>query len=82
LYNAKNSVTEEKVKQALGDSVQTVENCVKEGLSWLESNSDATKEQYEERKKMSEDVIKPVMMKLYQDSQGQQQEGPQVSEVD
>ena len=91
LYNAKNSVTEEKVKEALGDSVQTVENCVKEGLSWIDSNSEATKEQYEEKKKMCEDVIKPVMMKLYQDAQGSQgaqgegpqgSEGPQVSEVD
>ena len=63
LYNARNSVGEEKVKEALGDSVNDVENVVKEGIEWLESHPDASKEEYEEKQKMYEDKIKPIMMK-------------------
>ena len=86
LYNARNSVGEEKVKEVLGDSVNDIENIVKEGIKWLESNPEATKEEYEEKQKSYEDKIKPIMMKLYENSgMGSNQEGkegPQVSEVD
>jgi len=82
LYNARNSVGEEKVKEALGDLTKDVENVVKEGIEWLESNPEATKEEYEEKQKIYEDKIKPIMMKLYENSGMGNQEGPQVSEVD
>ena len=70
------------MKEALGDSVNDVENVVKEGIEWLESHPDASKEEYEEKQKIYEDKIKPIMMKLYENSGMGNQEGPQVSEVD
>lgn len=93
LYNARNSVREDKVKEALGaDTVKEVETWVQEGIDWLESHTDESKEAYEEKQKSYEDKIRPVMMKLYQDSgMGQSVppseapssgKGPSVEEVD
>ncbi len=69
LYNARNSVREDKVKETLGEStVQEVEDMVKEGLEWMESNQNAEKEEYEEQQKKYEEKIKPILMKLYQNA--------------
>lgn len=66
LYNVRNSMKEEKVREKVGvDDVNTVETVVKEGLEWLESNQEETKEVYEEKQKEYEGKIMPVMMKLY-----------------
>jgi len=86
LYNTRNSIREEKVKEALGDTTN-IEEWIKEGIEWLESNSDATKEQYDEKQKLYEDKIKPVMMKLYENSgmgasATTETGGPKVEEVD
>jgi len=88
LYNTRNAVREEKVKETLGKTVDEVEGWVKEGMDWLETNPAATKEEYVEKQKLYEDKIKPVMMKLYENSGSpgasseSQSSGPQVSEVD
>jgi heat shock protein 1/8 len=69
LYNTRNSVREDKVKETLGEStVQEVEDMVKEGIEWLESNQNAEKEEYDEQQKKYEDKIRPIMMKLYQNA--------------
>jgi L1 cell adhesion molecule like protein len=69
LYNTRNAVREDKVKETLGEStVSEVEEWIKEGIEWLDENSEATKEEYDEKQKYYEDKIKPVMMKLYEKS--------------
>jgi heat shock protein 1/8 len=69
LYNTRNTIREDKVKETLGEgTVQEVEGWVKEGIDWLESNQDAQKEEYDEKQKQYEDKIRPVMMKLYEKS--------------
>ncbi len=69
LYNTRNAVREDKVKETLGEStVSEVEGWIKEGIDWLEANPEAEKEEYDEKQKMYEDKIKPVMMKLYEKS--------------
>ena len=69
LYNTRNSVREDKVKETLGEStVAEVEGWVKEGIEWLEANGEAGKEEYDEKQKAYEEKIKPVMMKLYEKS--------------
>ena len=79
LYNTRNSIREEKVKETLG-STDDIESWIKEGIEWLDANPNATKDEYEEKYKLYENKIKPVMMKLYENSgMGQ---GPEVSEVD
>ena len=69
LYNTRNAVREDKVKETLGeDTVNEVEGWIKEGIDWLEANPEAEKEEYDEKQKEYEDKIKPVMMKLYEKS--------------
>ena len=94
LYNTRNTVREDKVKETLGeDTVKDVEGWVQEGISWLESHPDSEKEEYDAKQKECEDKIRPVMMKLYQGGPGEgvqmgpgvQTEtthGPSVDEVD
>jgi L1 cell adhesion molecule like protein len=93
LYNTRNAVREDKVKDTLGEgTVEEVEGWVKEGIEWLEANPEAMKEEYAEKQKMYEEKIRPVMMKLYEKSgaPGSGPEGggaadgpgPRVEEVD
>jgi L1 cell adhesion molecule like protein len=94
LYNSRNAIREEKVKETLGEStVNEVEEWIKEGIEWLEANPEAEKEEYDEKQKQYEDKIKPVMMKLYEksgmggqggmpDMSGAAESGPRVEEVD
>lgn len=93
LYNTRNSVQEEKVKETLGEeTVKDIESWVKEGIQWLEDHSDETKEVYDQKQKEYEEKIRPVMMKLYQqsgvgqdipsDSAASSTKGPSVEEVD
>ncbi len=98
LYNSRNAIREEKVKETLGeDTVKDVEAWVKEGIDWLDANPEAEKEEYDEKQKYYEDKIKPVMMKLYEKSgmggqggmpdisgmnMGGDESGPRIDEVD
>ena len=69
LYNTRNAIREDKVKDTLGENtVSEVEGWIKEGIEWLEANPEAEKEEYDEKQKMYEEKIRPVMMKLYEKS--------------
>jgi L1 cell adhesion molecule like protein len=69
LYNTRNTVREDKVKDTLGaDTVKEVEEWVSEGISWLDAHQDEDKEMYDGKQKEYEEKIRPVMMKLYADS--------------
>ena len=71
LYSTRNSIREEKVKETLGEStVNEIEEWVKEGIDWLDNHQDhnVSKDVYHSKKKEYEDKIRPVMMKLYQNS--------------
>ena len=66
LYNARNSMHDEKVKETLGeDDVKKVEEVVTKGISWLDEHSDEEPEVYESQRKSVETDIQPIMMKLY-----------------
>jgi L1 cell adhesion molecule like protein len=90
LYNTRNAVREDKVKETLGENtVNEVEGWIKEGIDWLEANPEAEKEEYDEKQKHYEDKIKPVMMKLYEGAgspgaapDAATDAGPRVDEVD
>jgi molecular chaperone DnaK (HSP70) len=45
---------------------QTVEEAVESAISWLEKNSEATAEEFKQKKKEFEEVVQPIMSKLYQ----------------
>jgi len=95
LYGVRNSTEEEKVKAALSqEDKDLVEKTVKEGLEWLESNKETEKVELEQKKKEYEDIIRPVLMKMYTGastsdfSKGAAQDvpesgpGPKIEEVD
>jgi L1 cell adhesion molecule like protein len=92
LYNARNSIREEKVKSQLGEEdIDAVEKVVTEGLEWLDQNSSAAAEEIKEKQKGWEDTIRPILMKLYASASGEasasdqpsdQPSEPKVDEVD
>jgi heat shock protein 1/8 len=89
LYNARNSLQEEKVKEKLGSEAETALEDIDEGLRWLESNQEEEKEVYENKLKEVENRVKPTFMKLYQDAakdfhpeDSSSNAGPRVEEVD
>jgi L1 cell adhesion molecule like protein len=70
LYNTRNSLREDKVKETLGENtVSDTETIVNEGLAWLEANGESAEvEELKAKQKHYEEQITPVMMKLYQSS--------------
>ncbi len=68
LYNSRNSLNEEKVKEKLGEEATTALATVEEGISWLSDHQEESKETYTEKQKEYTDKIQPTMMKLYQDA--------------
>lgn len=91
LYNARNSLQEEKVKEKLGAEAESALATVSEEIQWLEAHGDEEKEVYTEKQKEVEGKIRPTMMKLYQDAAKDFQAsgggaeagpGPKVEEVD
>ena len=88
-YNIKSSVlNEDKMKQALGDDLSTVEKTVEETLKWIEDNSSATTEEFEEKYKQTESLLMPLVSKAYSAGmpanvpQGGSQGGPKNDDVD
>lgn len=88
LYNMRNSLREEKVKEKLApEDLSTAEKEVEAGLEWLNDHSNAEPEEYQERQKSAEGVLRPIMMKLYEGVKGTEAEAdapsqPHVEEVD
>jgi len=89
LYNARNSLQEEKVKEKLGADADAALAIVSEGITWLEGHAEEEKAVYNEYQKTAEEKIRPTMMKLYQDAAadyknagGGAAAGPTVEEVD
>lgn len=92
LYNARNTVREEKTKEKLEpEDVQKAEDVLKEHIEWLDTHLEEDKDSYKDRYKQAEEAIRPILMKLYgakDMSQGQEgvnvepQVKPTVDEVD
>lgn len=65
LYNVRNSLQEEKVKEKLGEDAARGSALVQEGLDWLSSNEGASAEEFTEKQKHYEEQLRSIMMKLY-----------------
>jgi L1 cell adhesion molecule like protein len=70
LYNARNSLQDDKVKEKLGEEATAALKVVDEGLAWLEEYQGAETEEFKEKMKEYETKIRPVMMKLYAETSG------------
>jgi L1 cell adhesion molecule like protein len=90
LYNARNSLQEEKVKEKLGEEAEMALASVSEGIAWLDAHPDDTKDSYAEYQKQVEEKVRPTLMKLYKDAAADYQDayasapgpGPKIEEVD
>jgi L1 cell adhesion molecule like protein len=65
-FSVRNSIREEGVAAKISaDDKAVVEGLVDEVIAWLDGNSTAEKEEYDDKRKTLEDKIAPIMMKLY-----------------
>lgn len=67
-YSLKNQIND---KEKLGGKLsseekETVESAVDEHIKWLESNHEADTEEFKEHKKQLEEIVQPIISKLYQ----------------
>jgi heat shock protein 5 len=70
LYGLKNQVAD---KEKLGgklseDETSTITEAVEDKISWLDGHQDAEAEEYKEAKKEVEEIVSPIINKLYKDS--------------
>ncbi|KAK9458555.1 heat shock protein 70 family [Lipomyces oligophaga] len=67
-YSLKNTLSEEKVKEKLGEEDQSkLTKAIDEAVEWLDANQTATTEEFGDKQKELESVANPIMMKFYQD---------------
>lgn len=94
LYNARNTVRDEKTKEKLlPEDVQKAEEVLKEHIEWLDTHPEESKDGFKDRYKMAEEAIRPILMKLYgakdmsqaggvEQASSEPQPQPKVEEVD
>ena len=79
VYNVKQAAEDSSAEKKLNAAdLETVKSKTQEVMAWLDRNSMAEKEEYEEKKEDLERVCSPIMAKLH----GQQQEQEQEPEFD
>nr|XP_023015281.1 heat shock 70 kDa protein cognate 3 isoform X3 [Leptinotarsa decemlineata] len=71
-YSLKNQIGDkEKLGAKLSDDEKTkMEEAIDEKIKWLEDNQDTEAEDYKKQKKELEDVVQPIIAKLYQGAGG------------
>merc|ERR1711982_135860 len=71
-YSLKNQLSDkEKLGGKLSDDEQSkIEEIINEKIKWLEDNTDASAEDLEAQKKEMEDIVQPIIAKLYQGQGG------------
>merc|ERR1711959_339917 len=70
-FQMKNTLNEEKLKEAFTDEDKTtIQSTADEGLQWLEGNQDAEADVIEGKKKELEAKFNPIMMRVYQATGG------------
>ncbi|KAF6777324.1 hypothetical protein AHF37_03052 [Paragonimus kellicotti] len=62
---------DDKLKEKLSaDEHSTIKTAVEEAISWIDSHPQAETEEIQERKKKLEQIVQPIMSKLYQQTGG------------
>ncbi|GAM18155.1 hypothetical protein SAMD00019534_013300 [Acytostelium subglobosum LB1] len=70
VYQIKNTIGDnEKLGSKIsGDDKEAIETAIKDALEWIEVNSSASKEEFDEQYKILEKVVQPIFSKLYQEA--------------
>ncbi|KAJ4460181.1 putative Heat shock cognate 70 kDa protein [Paratrimastix pyriformis] len=70
-YSIRNTIQDEKVGSKLSaDDKKHIEDAVKGALAWLDAHQQEDKAAYDAKQKELEEVINPIMMRLYQGAAG------------
>jgi len=70
-YNLRNTMKEENVASKISEGdKQKIEEAIDSTLRWVESNPTANKEDFDEKQKEIEEIVQPIMTKLYQQGGG------------
>eukprot|EP01156_Anaeramoeba_ignava_P021781 Anaeramoba_ignava/c19728_g1_i1.p1 GENE.c19728_g1_i1~~c19728_g1_i1.p1 ORF type:complete len:633 (-),score=275.20 c19728_g1_i1:52-1950(-) len=71
-YNLKYTITdEEQISQKISaEDKDKISAAADDVLSWLAANQDASKEEYDEKQKMLEELAMPILSKAYQEAGG------------
>ena len=70
-YSVKNSISDPNLSGKLDSTDKTtLETAVKEALEWLDQNQQASDTEFETRRKSLEEIVNPIMIKLYQGQGG------------
>jgi L1 cell adhesion molecule like protein len=75
LYGVKNSLNGEGVKDKLGDDFDKATKTIEDALSWLDNQTESSKEDYSNKQTELEGVLMPIMTKLHQGSGGDPSSG-------
>ena len=70
-FSLKRQVDELKIQD---DDKESIINIVEEKLEWLNDNQEASTEEFKEAKKAIEEVAQPIIAKMYQQGQGQDEQ--------
>lgn len=71
IYSARNSINEEKLKEKISsEDRETIESKIKEMQEWLDANSSASTEEFQDKTKEFEGVFHPIMQKVYAETGG------------
>jgi len=66
-YQLRNSISDEKISALLeAADKEKLNKAIDETIEWLDHNQEATKDEYESRRKELEGVANPIMTKMYQ----------------
>lgn len=69
-YSMKQTINDKLGEKLDSEDKEKIEQAVEDALSWLDANSDAEKEEYEEKLKEVQDVAQPIVSKVYAESGG------------
>ncbi|KYR00848.1 heat shock protein [Tieghemostelium lacteum] len=70
-YQVKNSIKDEKLAGKISeDDKSTVEKACDDTLKWIDGNQTATKDEFDHKMKSLEEIVNPIMTKLYQQGGG------------
>jgi endoplasmic reticulum chaperone BiP len=77
VYSLKSQVND---KEKLGDKLsadekQTIQEAVEEKIKWLEANANAVKDELKEQKKSLEDIVNPIITKIYKNNDNKESSG-------
>jgi heat shock protein 1/8 len=71
IYNWRNQMDNKEITEKLGETdVNSIKNTIKETQDWLDANTTATKEEFEEKLKDCESKFNKFSSKLYQNADG------------